>query len=74
VFDASTGACHLLSEAAGAVFDALLRSAPARMDVAQICASVFRFDQDQHSADDEQTVKDLLSGLREAGLVHETDS
>ena len=71
VFDGATGACHLLSEPAAAVFDALLRSAPGWMDAEQICISVFGSDQDRDRADHEQAVKDLLSGLREAGLVEE---
>jgi PqqD family protein of HPr-rel-A system len=71
VFDGATGACHLLSEPAGAVFDALLRSAPGSMDAKQICVSVFGSDPDREPVDDEQAVKDLVAGLREAGLVQE---
>jgi PqqD family protein of HPr-rel-A system len=71
VFDGATGACHLLSEPAGAVFEALLRSAPGCMDAEQICASVLGSDPHRDRADDEQAVKDLLAGLREAGLVKE---
>lgn len=74
IFDGATGACHLLSEPAGAVFDALLRSAPGRMDTAQICSAVFGSDQDLASADDERAVIELIVGLREAGLVQEADS
>ena len=71
VFDGVTGACHLLSEPAGATFDALLRAAPGGMDVRQVCTSVFGSDHDRDRADDEQAVKELLAGLREAGLVEE---
>lgn len=71
VFDGVTGACHLLSEPAGAVFDALLRAAPGGMDVRQVHSLVFGSEQGRDRADDEQAVMELLSGLREAGLVEE---
>lgn len=71
VFDGVTGACHLLSELAGAVFDSLLRAAPGLMNAEQICASVFGSDHDRDAVDEERAVTDLLRGLREAGLVVE---
>ena len=74
VYDSATGSCHLLSESAGAVFEALLQSAPGSMDASQVCATALDSELEQVSADDEQVVIELLAGLREAGLVHEADS
>jgi hypothetical protein len=74
VFDGVTGSCHLLSQATGAVFGALLRSPPGGMDAAQVFAAAFANDMEPPSQADEQTVFELLAGLHEAGLVCEADS
>lgn len=74
VFDGKTGACHLLSEHAGAIFMALLASAGAGMSAAELCMRVFGSDPDQEWHEGEQAVGALLAGLHDAGLVQEASA
>lgn len=74
VFDGATGACHLLSEAAGSVFAGLLSSATGPMSVRQIFEATAGVSVDPVLEDEHQALITLLSGLCEVGLVQKVAS
>lgn len=74
VFDAATGACHLLTSAAGSVFSILLESSTEQMSVAEVFDATVEGSCEPLSPEEHESLEMLLEGLCEAGLIQKVES